>query len=98
MAIVDYSKLPEHMRGAATRYIEHGICPGSFLTHCLANELVQAFAAADETNLAAMNEIVQWLYSDCPAVARGSKKNVEGWMASGGFDGLFNKAEKGASE
>lgn len=85
--MINYDKLPEHMREGARLYIEEGIDPGSFMVAALANQLVEAFARADETNAAYMRDWASWLYMDCPRVARGSIEKVEAWIHSGGIKG-----------
>ena len=77
---INYSKLPEHMQEGARRYIEDGIEPGGFLTAVLSNDLKGAYVRADEENLAAMREWVNWVYWECPGVAQGSSKNVKAWI------------------
>ncbi|KKK42946.1 hypothetical protein LCGC14_3169250, partial [marine sediment metagenome] len=68
----DYSSLPEHMQGAAKRYVEQGIPPGGFLTAVLSNNLVDAFGRADSTNAACLKDYINWLYWDIPSSCWGS--------------------------
>ena len=82
-----YDQLPEHMRGGAQRYIEHGIVHGDFLTAVLENDFVGAYGMADEINTACMRDWASWLYNDCPSAAWGSHEIVIAWIESGGIGG-----------
>ena len=72
------------MDGARAR-VERGLECGSFLSAVFANKLVESFARADHTNQARMFDWVQWLYSECPQIARGN--GAEEWMRTGGLFG-----------
>jgi hypothetical protein len=43
---IDYSELPEHLRGGMERYLEQGLPPGAFLQHVIANDLREACGRA----------------------------------------------------
>lgn len=75
-ATLDYSLLPEHIRGAMKEYLVYGRLPGGFCLAVLENNLVQSFARADHINTYAMHDIVRWLYMECPASAWGDKDTV----------------------
>ena len=75
----DYSKLPEHCRGGMKRYIEEGIPPGDFLEAVICNDLVQAFARADDTNITRLFDYANFLYNEVPSVCWGSKEKMLGW-------------------
>jgi len=64
------------------RYLEEGVPPGSFLSAVLANNLVQAFARADETNRAAMFRFAMFLHNEAPLDAWGSEQAVRDWVQS----------------
>jgi len=76
----NYDTLPEHMREPAQLYIERGIEPGSFLLAVLGNDLVGAFARADQINTAVMDDWACWLYNDVPSAAWGSPEKVAAWL------------------
>ena len=82
MSEIDYSGLPEHLRGGMQRYIEHGIPPGGFLTAVLENDLAGAFGRADNTSLAALHDIVRWAHWVMPAGAWGSPAKVQAWITA----------------
>ncbi|RKX65237.1 MAG: hypothetical protein DRP42_05075 [Tenericutes bacterium] len=81
MENVDYTGLPEHMQAVARDYIETHYLPGDFLQAVLANNLVMAFARADATNAAAMQQWASWLYNECPSQAWGSPEKIKAWVA-----------------
>ena len=72
--------LPENLRGGMTRYLQHGIEPGSFLRAVLENDLLNAFGRADNENKRNLEEIVRWIYNYAPADSWGSTAKVEAWM------------------
>ena len=89
---IDYSAQPDHMRDGMRRYIEKGIEPGGFALACLTNDLVSAFARADDINLAAMSAWVRWLYYAGPAPAWGTKAKVAAWITSRALDPITDDA------
>jgi hypothetical protein len=76
----DYRLLPEGLRDGMKLYLEEGVEPGSFLRAALEDKLTESFCRADSTNLARMEDIVNFLYNECPMSARGSEKNVSNWL------------------
>ena len=89
----DYDKLPEHMRGAARRYVEEGVDPAGFLRAVLENNLVEAFERADDINREAMAVWVTWLIWDVPAPAWGSPEKVSKWMLARRAEAMGGRAE-----
>lgn len=87
-----YELLPEHMRAAMRRYIEHGIPPGSFLAAVLSNDLLGALRKADETNILALRSYGRFLYNHAPCVCHGSPDRMFAWIARGGLNGLEGAA------
>lgn len=83
--MVDYSKLPEHMQGAAQRYVEKGLHPGDFLTAVICNDLHGAVAHADDDNARALKEWVQFFYWEAPGQCWKSKEAMFAWMKQGGL-------------
>ncbi len=76
---IDYSRLPESLRGGMQRYLDHGIKPGSFMMAILTNDLRGACEQADDVNRHQLFEIVAWLYNNAPGKAWGSPDNVVRW-------------------
>ena len=79
-AEVNYSRLPEHMRGAFQRWIDYGIEPGSFGMAVICNDLFEAFGYADQTNTACMKDIISFFYNDAPSQCYGSRTKASAWM------------------
>lgn len=73
--------VPVHMWGAVERYFLHGYQPGDFLTAVLSNDLMEAFARADDENSAAMRQWAQFLYNYAPRGSYRSPENVRAWMS-----------------
>jgi hypothetical protein len=95
---IDYSKLPEHIRGGMRRYIEEGIIPGDFLQAVIKNNLVDSFGKADETNQARMFDIAGFMYNEAPIPCwNSSAKNrhvnpddiLKNWHEKGGLIGIY---------
>jgi len=58
-----HCRVPEGSHGAIVRYLVHHIHPGGFLAAVFSNQLMEAFARADETNQAAMRQYAMFLYN-----------------------------------
>lgn len=75
--------LPEHMRESVRMWVDeaqpHPRLLGSCLRAILCNNLVDAFANADEENAAGMRGWAMWLYNDCPSQAWGSEERLQAW-------------------
>jgi len=71
--------IPEFTKHQIDQYVAHGICTGSFLTAVLENNLIQAFACADEDNLANMFHIVSYVYNHVPTACYGSPEKMAAW-------------------
>jgi len=79
-AKIDYSRLPENMQGAFQRWIELGIEAGHFGMAVICNDLFEAFARADATNLARMEDIILFFYNDAPSQCYGSRAKADAWI------------------
>jgi len=78
--MLNYSLLPEHLRGGVQRYIENRVKPGSFLQAVICNNLKESFARADEINIALMFDIVNFFHNEVPGNCWGSPERMEGWL------------------
>ena len=78
---VDYTGLPDYMRGGMQRYIEQHIKPGDFLCCGLANNLCGAVEHADDDNLKLLGIYVRWLYNNAPSGCYGSAEKFGSWLA-----------------
>jgi hypothetical protein len=62
----EYKNIPENIQGSISRYVEHHVKPGSFLTAVLCNDLYNATGRADENSLKALHLIVMWFANNRP--------------------------------
>jgi len=60
-------EIPEYMRGGIKRYLFDNIPPDSFLKAVFDNDLKMAFATADPTNKACMENYARLLIWEMPA-------------------------------
>ncbi len=71
--------IPEYTKEAIDRWVAKGIRPGSFVQAVLSNDLMGAYAAADDTNREHMFDIVRYVYNEIPAECQGSKERFRDW-------------------
>ena len=76
-AIVNRYNIPPITMGALLRYVNKGYMPGDFLTAVLTNDLFGAVGRADVDNIAALPEIVKFVYNEVPGNAWGSIQAVK---------------------
>jgi len=72
--------IPVHTKAALDRYIEHKMLPGGFLIAVLSNDLFGAVGRADRENLAALPDIVKYIYNELPAGSWGSNDIIWRWV------------------
>jgi len=77
-----YYPIRHDLLGALERYLNHGIMPGGFMTAVLENNLKEAFARADDTNIENMKNIVGYVYNNIPSDSWGSREAVNAWLES----------------
>lgn len=68
--------IPQATKDSLDRYVNEGIMPGSFLRAVLTNDLASAVFQADSKNLAALKDIMLYVYNEIPAHAWGSTATV----------------------
>ena len=68
--------IPQDIKDSLDRYVNEGIMPGSFLRAVLTNDLASAVFQADSKNLAALKDIMLYIYNEVPANAWGSTATV----------------------
>lgn len=76
--------IPPHTKYMIDAWIDEGQYPGSFLAAVLSNDLMEAFARADEMNTAYMRGIVFYLYNYAPRFCYGDAQAVERWSTMHG--------------
>jgi hypothetical protein len=83
--------LPAEVCDSLKRYIELRIRPGHFLSAVLCNDLTQAVARADPTNLSQLPDYVKWLYNHAPGNSWGSRDRFEAWLRGDQSSALARK-------
>jgi|DEB0MinimDraft_10_1074344.scaffolds.fasta_scaffold20756_2 hypothetical protein len=85
--------IPAHMHDGVIRFVMQGRAPDtrSFLYAVLSNNLLMAFAKADEANIAALQGWMRLLYNDLPHDCYGSPERVHEWAKSGGLAGMSRR-------
>ena len=76
----NWGKIPERMRGALARWIQHGIAPGDFLTAVLKNDLAEACLRADDENIHLLCDYIKFLQNYAPMGCWGSPKDFDNWQ------------------
>jgi len=82
-------------------YVTNGLRPGSFCRAVLANDLVEAFARADQENSFTMPAIASYLYNEIPGRHSGCWGSYEAtaeWIRRGGMEGIAKAAKAAAEE
>ena len=72
--------IPEHLKAALDRYVNHKIRPGSFLEAVLSNDLFDAIGRADNVSRACLFDICKYVYNELPGDCWGSREIVERWL------------------
>lgn len=78
-----WNKIPEHLRGGLTRYLNNHIKPGDFLTAVLTNNLMGAFKTGDEKSLASIKDIIAYLYWEVGMDCYGTQEKFNSWIVKG---------------
>jgi len=92
------TKIPAHMHGGIQRYMTHGISPGGFLYAVLSNDLKGAFCKADDVNRCWLQQWIEYVILDLPALAQGSQERVQTWMSHNGLSGMNEYYARRAAE
>jgi hypothetical protein len=61
-------------------YITKRLTPSNFVRSVLENDLMGAFAIADDDNIRDMHEIIKYVYNNTPSASWGSKDIVDRWL------------------
>jgi len=80
--------ITQHTQAALDRYVNHRILPGGFLTAVLSNDLFGAVGRADKENLAALGDIVKYVYNELPSGCWGSKDIMWRWVENKFYENL----------
>lgn len=74
-------EISDELEDALREYIDSGIRPGDFLTAVICNDLVQAVAKADDTNMANLPAFASYLYNEAPRQCWGSDEAMKRWIS-----------------
>ena len=74
------NKIPSSTLESLDQYVLNGVDTGSFVQSVLSNDLFGAFARADKFNLAAMREIIAFVYNELPSTCYGSPEHYSEWI------------------
>ena len=72
--------IPDSIKGAIDRYVEHGTPPGSFTMSVLENNFIQAVCHAGLDVQPHLIDIAKYVYNYIPSGCWGSPEKVEAWM------------------
>ena len=72
--------IPGHMLSALRGYCENHHPVGDFLTAVICNDLAEAVARADQTNIANLPAFVGYLYNEADSRCWGSKEKMKAWL------------------
>lgn len=72
-------EVPELTAETLVDYALDGTPTGGFLQAVLSNDLFEAYGRADDYNMAAMRQIVEFVYNSLPSECWGSVERVAGW-------------------
>lgn len=82
-ARLNASRIPAHLHDGLIRYLAQRIEPGSFLLAVLQNNLFESVRVADPVSLAALPDLLAFLYHDTPGTCWGSVARVRVWLQGG---------------
>lgn len=72
--------IPDDIKKAIQDYVVTGQDHGMFIMACLSNDLMEALSRADDENLAALGDIMQFLIWQVPDACWGSRERVRAWQ------------------
>jgi len=76
--------LPAHVHKRLEDYIQRGMPVGGFLQAVIANDLRDAVARADDSNIQVLPALAAYLFQNAPMMAVGSREAYEQWVRAGG--------------
>lgn len=80
LAKLGRSGVPVHLREGLTGYVLRRIPAGSFLEAVMSNDLMRAFALADEDSREGLFELCKFIHNTTPAGCHGSPERVAKWL------------------
>lgn len=76
----DCPPIPPAVYASLRRYVDEKIATGDFLRAVIENDMAEAIGRADPQSLAALPNIVLFLYNEAPAPCWGSKLRRLQWL------------------
>lgn len=73
--------IPQRTLEALRRYVDHHVPTGGFLRAVLENDLSESIGRADPENMAALTDIVAYVFWEVPAKCWGSPERVSAWLS-----------------
>lgn len=89
-AAIDYGLVPSHCEPGMRAYIEVGQPVGNFLRAVISNDLMDAAARADGTNLHRLRDYALFLHNEAPSGCYGSPDAYRSWVRQDGLEGLYS--------
>jgi hypothetical protein len=86
-------KMRPPTRDAIDLYVAKGVDPGGFLFAVLTNNLMEAFALADDDNQKNIIDVLRYIWNHTPALCWGNVDTVKEWIKHDGLAGY--KVKKG---
>jgi hypothetical protein len=83
-------KIPDAVKASIDEWVICGRSPGHFVQAVLRSDLFGAFRHGDAESLAALYEIVNYVYNRIPAPCWGSQEKMENWSNQGGQKGIHD--------
>ena len=80
MLSADYTKIPITIIESLAQFADHHIAPGGFLSSVLSNNLIDAFARADDNNKSILLELITYCHWEIPSQCWGSEEKVRAWL------------------
>lgn len=75
-----YDRIPEETRQMLAAYVLDRVPPSHFFNALFTNNLMETCGCAGEKNMAALKDIVTWIYNKAPRDCWGSQKKVDDWL------------------
>lgn len=81
--MMNTDNIPPRILAGLNRYWNEHVATGHFLRGALENDLREAVLRADANSLAALRDIVLFIYNELPSECHGSKEKVAAWIKIG---------------
>jgi hypothetical protein len=79
-AQISYREAPVHILDSINAYVKDRQKPGGFLTAVFENNLTAALGGADNASRRGLDDIIEYLRHEVPAICWGSPAKVAAWL------------------